>query len=542
LDDPALRARIRQEMETTGGWENWYRHVGHDWNRVIIGQTDSPRYAGLAGQSIAAMARAKNEDPWDTFFSLVQAGAFALPESMTDANKILAMQQEFVSFCTDVGPAGGSRIASHPRAFGAFPRLISRYVRDLGAISLERAVAQASAAAANHVMAYNRGRIAEGLAADLIVFDYEKLADKATFAEPSALSEGMQHVLVNGVPVLKDGKYTGLRPGRVLRGPGYRPASDSAATPTQRAPEAAFRVRETEATITVSSGDSTVLVYNKQSPAVPEGMDRVYARSGFLHPVASPRGTVVTASFPLDHPHQHGIFSAWVKTTYGGRSADFWNLPGRTGRVLHERVVSTFEQPDSAGFEVDLLHRLESNPPVDVLRERWKVTAHRTDPGYRCLDLETVQSALTDTPLVIDQYHYGGLAVRGPVRWLTAKDGDTKNNPDLVREPSEMLNSLGSDRIKGNHEHARWVALTGTVDGRSVSIAALSHQENFRAPQAARLHPTKPYFCFAPCVDGQFQIDRNHPLAGRYRFLITDAPPDPKWLEDEWRAWHARPK
>ena len=90
------------------------------------------------------MAKAVGDDPSETFFKLVRGGAFALPQSMTDADKILVMRQPFVSFCTDVGPAGGSLIASHPRAFGAFPRLLSRYVRDLGAIPLERAVAQVS--------------------------------------------------------------------------------------------------------------------------------------------------------------------------------------------------------------------------------------------------------------------------------------------------------------------------------------------------------------------------------------------------------------
>lgn len=223
LDDAALRTEIRKEIETTSGWENWYLHVGYDWNRVIIGRTDEPRYAKLAGQSVAEIAKATGEDPWDTFFNLVRSGAFALPESMTEANKILAMQQPFVSFCTDVGPAGGSLIASHPRAFGAFPRLLSRYVRDLGAIPLERAVAQASAAAANNILARDRGRIAEGLAADVIVFDYAHVADNATFAKPHALSTGVKHVVVNGVPVLADGEFTGQRPGHVLRGPGYKP-------------------------------------------------------------------------------------------------------------------------------------------------------------------------------------------------------------------------------------------------------------------------------------------------------------------------------
>jgi len=220
-DDPELKKIVRTEIETTGGWENWYRHVGQDWDKIIIGQTNESRYHDVTGQSIAAIAKAKNEDPWETFFKLVQAGAFALPQSMTDANKILAMQQEFVSFCTDVGPAGSDQFVSHPRAAGSFPRLFARYVRELGAISLERAVAQASSVAANEILAYDRGRISEGLAADICVFDYEKLTDKSTFAQPAALSEGMKHVVVNGVLVLQDGKFTGKRPGHVLRGPGY---------------------------------------------------------------------------------------------------------------------------------------------------------------------------------------------------------------------------------------------------------------------------------------------------------------------------------
>lgn len=223
LDDPKVRAQIRQEMETEPGWENWYRHCGSDWNRVIIGSVGDARYAKLAGQSVAQMAEQLGEDPWETFFNLVKGDAFALPQTMTDANKLLLIEQDFISFCTDVGPIGGSRIASHPRAAGSFPRLLGRYVRDLGATSLEQAVSQASALACNEVMAYDRGRIAIGQAADVIVFDDEELTDHATFTEPNALSEGMKYVLVNGVVVLDDGQMTRARPGRVLRGPGYRP-------------------------------------------------------------------------------------------------------------------------------------------------------------------------------------------------------------------------------------------------------------------------------------------------------------------------------
>jgi N-acyl-D-aspartate/D-glutamate deacylase len=145
-----------------------------------------------------------------------------MPQSMSEANKIKAMQQEFVVFDTDAGPAA-TGFAVHPRGYGAFPRVLARYVREFGALSLEAAIFRMSAAAANEIMAYDRGRIAPGLAADLVLFDPLAVRDRATFAEPTTPSEGIRWVLVNGVIVFEDGKYTGARPGKVLRGRGYRP-------------------------------------------------------------------------------------------------------------------------------------------------------------------------------------------------------------------------------------------------------------------------------------------------------------------------------
>lgn len=221
LDDAELRAEIRKEMEETDGWENWYRHAGSDWNRVLVGKSSNKRYAKWTGQSVAAMAKQAGEDPWDTFFALVPANTFAMPITISEANIVRALEEEFVSFCTDVGPASESRSVSHPRSHGAFPRLFSHYVRDLGVISLERAVAQASAVAASDVLAYDRGKLAVGLAADIVAFDYETFADTSTPAEPRSMPVGMKYVVVNGQLVLDDGKPTDHRPGRVLRGPGY---------------------------------------------------------------------------------------------------------------------------------------------------------------------------------------------------------------------------------------------------------------------------------------------------------------------------------
>jgi hypothetical protein len=296
-------------------------------------------------------------------------------------------------------------------------------------------------------------------------------------------------------------------------------------------------VVETDKVITVKDDGQVVFSYNKIAPPAPDGIDAIYRRSGCLHPVSSPKGRTVTAMFPADHPHQQGVFSAWVKTKYDGRDVNFWDLAGGTGRVLHERVVSKFEKDGIVGFEVDLVHRAEVKPTIDVLRERWRITVFPTDGSYHCFDLQTTQTAITDKPLMVEKYHYGGMALRGPPRWLAESDSYAREHRDLVREPSGFVNDLGSNREKGNHQRAKWVALTGRIDGKPVSIAVLCHAKNFRAPQAARLHPSKPYMCFAPSVDEGFQIDRDHPFKARYRYLITDAEPNAKWLSRQWEIW-----
>lgn len=305
---------------------------------------------------------------------------------------------------------------------------------------------------------------------------------------------------------------------------------------SMHAEEVGLHLHQTEATITISDANGCILVYNKQPPPVPEDVESVYARSGFLHPVHTTAGHTITALYPSDHKHQNGIFSAWVKTTWSGRKVDFWNVAKGSGRVVHENVVETHSRVNTAGFEVDLLHQAIGDVVSDVLRERWKVTVFQTDGTFRCFDLQTKQTALTNEPLVINEYRYGGVALRGLSRWVLSNDRDAQESGDGGGSTG-FLNNLGSDRLEGNHQKARWVSLYGAIDGTTVSVTVLCHPRSFRSPQTARLHPTKPYFCFAPCVDGKFKIDKNHPYQASYRYLITDEPPKPDWLNKQWHDW-----
>ena len=105
---------------------------------------------------------------------------------------------------------------------------------------------------------------------------------------------------------------------------------------------------------------------------------------------------------------------------------------------------------------------------------------------------------------------------------------------------SQFLNQLGSDRLTGNHQRVGWVAMYSEESEPKATISMLCHPENRGAPQAARLHPTKPYFFFAACIDGKFTIDPGQPLRSRYRFLVTDQPPDSNWLDQQYEAYSSQ--
>ncbi len=302
-----------------------------------------------------------------------------------------------------------------------------------------------------------------------------------------------------------------------------------------------FRVLENKRTVSLMVGNDLALSYNKTPPPVPESIEPIYARSGFLHPVNTPTGETLTDVYPVDHAHQDGIFNAWVNTTYDGEKVDFWNIAGGSGLVAHERVVETFADESQAGFSVGLLHRATRQAGdsgarvenVDVLRERWTVSLTAAKTDYYCFDIESSQEALTDKPLTVNEYHYGGMAFRGRSDWLLRKQ--TKD--DAKESQVQMLNSRGSDRIKGNHERVDWIMLSGPTDSGAAAIVVMSHPTNFRTPQPARLHPTKPYFVFSPCVEGEFTIDREHPLNAKYRYFVLSDIPSADWLDQQFRAW-----
>ena len=219
LSDPKIRVDLRQEIETTTNWENWYHHVGKNWDNVLVVQVPAKVDKRFEGKSVQEIAALRNADVWDTFFYLAQQGGVDVdPKSMNEEQKQQALRAPFVSIGSDSEPMNpATSTYAHPRTFGTFPRILAKYVREEKAISLENAIREMTSLPANQLKMWNRGRIAPGLAADLVLLDPDKIADTATFARPLSYSVGVEYVLVNGQLAIDKGQPTGTLAGKVIR-------------------------------------------------------------------------------------------------------------------------------------------------------------------------------------------------------------------------------------------------------------------------------------------------------------------------------------
>jgi N-acyl-D-amino-acid deacylase len=219
LSDPKIRAELQKEIETTTDWENWYHHVGKNWDNVLVVQVPAKVEKRFEGKSVQEIAALRNADVWDTFFYLVQQGGVDVdPMSMNEEQKQQALRAPFVSIGSDAEPMNPlTSTYAHPRTFGTFPRILRMYVREENVISLETAIREMTSLPANQLHLWNRGRIAPGLAADLVLFDPAKVADTATFAKPLSYSIGMGYVFINGKLAIDNGQPTGVLAGKVIR-------------------------------------------------------------------------------------------------------------------------------------------------------------------------------------------------------------------------------------------------------------------------------------------------------------------------------------
>ena len=283
-------------------------------------------------------------------------------------------------------------------------------------------------------------------------------------------------------------------------------------------------------TVTLAGRSNPVLVYNKVATDEASKHELHFTRSGYIHPLYTPSGKVVTGDFPADHKHQHALCFAWTKTKFQKRNPEFWKQKLEAGRISFTGVVdgSIVSSEDMGSFAVEHLWEDLTAPdgPVPVMKETWKVTVY--DVGKEChvLDIESIQEMLGDKPLTIEKYHYGGMAIRGPDTWYSDEKG--------ASPPGSIVTDEGLDRIEGNHSRPKWVAMSGPVEeGGEAGVAVIPAESNFRNPQWVRLHPNKPYFVYTPMVEESFQIIPGDPYISKFRYVVFDGEPDEGLINSE---------
>ncbi len=276
-------------------------------------------------------------------------------------------------------------------------------------------------------------------------------------------------------------------------------------------------------------GGKNILRYNYGTMEPPEGIEPIYARSGYIHPLWSPSGRVVSNDFPLRHKHHHGVWFPWTKTVFEGREVDFWNMGAGKGLVESVGVDRRYSGNVFAGFTAR--HRFidlkAPDGPKPALNEVWDVKVYALD-RYFVVDFESIQECASDSPLELKQNRYGGFGFRGSGEW----EGETG---------CAFLTSEGKTRLDGHATSARWCAIYGKVDGADCGVTFFGHPENFRAPQRMRLHPKEPFFNFAPCQNGDFKIKPGEPYRSRYRFVVYDGRPEVAEMERLWYDYSEPP-
>jgi hypothetical protein len=294
-------------------------------------------------------------------------------------------------------------------------------------------------------------------------------------------------------------------------------------------------LRESRDAVSVIVHGRELLAFNFRTiqPPRPE-IDPIYARSGYIDPIRTRTGVVVSEAFarlPPRHEHLYGMWSAWLNCEFEGRKINFWSPMDRTTQIRCEGVSEKWQGPAAAGFTaVNVFYDRSLSPEKPVLRETWRVAAYQIpgDPTYDIFDVSLHQVCAGESPLTVKQSAYGGFAMRLPESF----QGD----------PARFMVSTGeTDRAKANQAQLRWIYLGASRGEDQAGLAILSHPTNFRAPQRVRLHPTTAYFVFCPASAGDFEIAPAMPYDAHYRAVVFDGPPERDRIERLWQAFASVP-
>ena len=284
-----------------------------------------------------------------------------------------------------------------------------------------------------------------------------------------------------------------------------------------------------ERTLDASFGGQQLFSYNHAHVLPPKGADPAYIRSGYIHPMFSPSGKLITEDFPGDHLHHKGIWFPWTKTEFEGRKIDFWNLGGKTGTVQ----FAGFDAIEGGSFygRFRVKHEFVDLTQPDggkvALNETWDVRVYAVGGpkgGWWLWDLTSTQRCASESPLHLKKYRYGGLGFRGPKEWKG--------------ENYTILTSEGKTSEDGHATRARWCAHSGAVESEVSTVVLMSHTHNIIFPEPMRIWNRSMsgcFFNFAPIQARDITLKPGKTTIFRYRFLVHQGAIDAVRSEHAWK-------
>jgi len=283
---------------------------------------------------------------------------------------------------------------------------------------------------------------------------------------------------------------------------------------------------------TIYIGNQPVLSYVHEETLPPAGVDPIYKRSAYIHPLYSPGGERLTRIQPTDHWHHYGIWNPWTRTHFGDYKVDFWNLAEKQGTVRFAEYLEKIELENQAGFSVrqeHIYYKKDGSEGV-AMDEVWKITVKNLQGHAYMVDLHTTLSTDMETGITLEAYRYGGgLGYRGTEKW------DPSN--------ATVLTSEGKNWSEADASHARWVIVEGessVEEGRS-GILFMSHPDNQAHPEPMRMWPPDTndgkenvFFEFCPIRHQEWVLEANKEYVLKYRMVVFDGTITAQTAEQYW--------
>jgi len=292
----------------------------------------------------------------------------------------------------------------------------------------------------------------------------------------------------------------------------------------------AIKASVNDGALVIHAGDKNLLQYYFRTVYPPKGIDTAYKRSGFIHPLWSPRGQVLTRIQPPDHYHHYGIWNPWTHVEYEGDTIDFWNINTKQGTVRFANFVSVLDGPlfsEFGALHEHVVFRKTGKEKVAMNElQRVRVYAPDKNGDFFIVDFNMLMNCADENPVRLLEYRYAGLG------WRTTEKWDNKN--------SMVLTSEGKTRKDSDGSKARWCIVQGEIDNAYAGVVMMSFPTNYNFPEPLRIWPENQYnrgdmfanFCPTKDMDWLLSPGKNYAL--KYRFLVFNGRVDKEKAESAW--------